>query len=76
MNKKYLKESRINKKYSQKELYLGPILLKKNTELFQKNNIKELEKLNILLKNSLIFFILSPSYLTLIYPYAGISIPL
>ena len=38
------------KKYSQKELYLGPILLKKNTELFQKNNIKELEKLNTLLK--------------------------
>jgi len=38
------------KKYSKKELYLGPILLEKNTELFQKHNEKELEKLKILLK--------------------------
>ena len=38
------------KRYSKKELYLGPILLEKNTELFKKQNKKELEKLNILLK--------------------------
>lgn len=38
------------KKYSKKELYFGPILLKKNTELFKKNNKKELEKLYLLLK--------------------------
>lgn len=38
------------KKYSKKELYFGPILLKKNTELFQLNNQKELEKLKLLLR--------------------------
>ena len=38
------------KKYSKKELYFGPILLKKNTKLFQKNNNKELDKLYLLLK--------------------------
>jgi len=38
------------KKYSKKELFFGPILLKKNTKLFQTNNQKELEKLQILLK--------------------------
>lgn len=38
------------KKYTRKELYFGPILLKKNTQLFQLNNKKELEKLHILLK--------------------------
>lgn len=38
------------KKYSKKELYFGPVLLKRNTELFQKNNKQELEKLNLLLK--------------------------
>ena len=38
------------KKYNKKELYFGPILMKKNTKLFQKNNQKEVEKLKILLK--------------------------
>ena len=38
------------KKYSKKELFFGPILLKKNTKLFQKNNKSELEKLNLLLR--------------------------
>ena len=38
------------KKYNKKELYFGPILLKKNTKLFKDNNCKELEKLNLLLK--------------------------
>ena len=38
------------KKYSKKELYFGPILLKKNTKLFQMNNKKELDKLKLLLK--------------------------
>ena len=38
------------KKYSKKELYFGPVLLKRNTELFKKNNKQELEKLNLLLK--------------------------
>ena len=37
------------KKYSKKELYFGPILLEKNTELFQRYNKKELEKLKVLL---------------------------
>jgi tRNA (adenine22-N1)-methyltransferase len=37
------------KKYSKKELYFGPILLEKNTELFQRCNKKELEKLKLLL---------------------------
>lgn len=38
------------KKYNKKELYFGPILLKKNTKLFQKNKKNELEKLKLLLK--------------------------
>jgi len=38
------------KKYNKKELYFGPILIKKNTKLFQSNNKKELEKLHLLLK--------------------------
>lgn len=38
------------KKYNKKELYFGPILLKKNTELFQLNNQKELKKLKLLLR--------------------------
>lgn len=38
------------RKYNKKELYFGPILLKKNTKLFQINNKKELDKLNLLLK--------------------------
>ena len=37
-------------KYTAKELFFGPILLKKNTQLFQIINKKELNKLNLLLK--------------------------
>ena len=37
-------------KYTKKELYFGPILLKKNNKLFQLNNQQELEKLYSLLK--------------------------
>lgn len=36
-------------KYSKKELYFGPILLKKNSKLFRDNAKKEFNKLNILL---------------------------
>ena len=39
------------KNYTKKELYFGPILLKKNTKLFQIYQKKELEKLLILKKN-------------------------
>jgi len=39
-----------SKKYNKKELYFGPILLLKKTELFKKYNKKELNKLCILLK--------------------------
>ena len=39
-----------NKKYNKKELYFGPILLKKNTELFKNNNQNEQYKLELLLK--------------------------
>ena len=39
-----------NKKYNKKELYFGPVLMKKNTELFKSNNKKEITKLEILLK--------------------------
>ena len=38
------------KKYTKKELFFGPILLKKNTKIFQEHNKEELEKLYILLK--------------------------
>ena len=38
------------KKYTKKELFFGPILVKKNSVLFQKYNQQELAKLNILLK--------------------------
>ena len=38
------------KKYNKKELYFGPILLKKNNELFKEKNKIELDKLNLLLK--------------------------
>ena len=45
-------------KYTKKELYFGPILLKNNPKLFQEYNSKELSKLNdilkILPKNSII----------------------
>lgn len=44
---KFIKGKR---KYCKKELYFGPILLKKNTELFKINNQRELEKLMLLLK--------------------------
>lgn len=37
-------------KYTKKELYFGPILLKTNTKLFQEYNKKELEKLNVFFK--------------------------
>ena len=39
------------KKYSYKELYLGPILLQKNDKLFQKKNEKELKTLKMINKN-------------------------
>ena len=39
-----------NKKYNKKELYFGPVIMKKNTELFKSNNKKEITKLEILLK--------------------------
>ena len=39
-----------NKKYTKKELYFGPVLLKKNTKLFQDYFKTELDKLNIYLK--------------------------
>ena len=38
------------KRYNKKQLYFGPVLLEKNTKLFQTNNKKELEKLHLLLK--------------------------
>ena len=38
------------KKYNKKELFFGPILLNKNSQLFQKNNESELKKLNLVLK--------------------------
>ena len=38
------------KKYNKKELYFGPILLEKNSKLYQEYTKKELTKLNILLK--------------------------
>lgn len=37
-------------KYSKKELYFGPILLRKNTEIFKKYTKQELDKLNMYLK--------------------------
>ena len=37
------------KKYSKQELYFGPVLLKKNSELFQTYNKKELDKLKLFL---------------------------
>ena len=38
------------KKYTKKELFFGPILMKKNSKLFQETNKKDLEKLELLLK--------------------------
>lgn len=40
-----------NKKYSYKELYLGPILLDKNSELFRKKCDKELKTITMILNN-------------------------
>ena len=37
-------------KYSKKELYFGPVLLKNNSKLFQEHNKKELAKLEMILK--------------------------
>lgn len=37
-------------KYNKKELYFGPILLRKNTDIFKKYNKQEFEKLNMYLK--------------------------
>ena len=39
------------KKYSYKELYLGPVLLTKNNKLFQKKNEKELKTMKMIIKN-------------------------
>ena len=38
------------KKYNKKEIYFGPILLKKRDKLFIENSKKELQRLNICLK--------------------------
>ena len=46
-----IKFSKGKKKYSHKELYLGPILLNKNNKLFQKKNEKELQTLKMINKN-------------------------
>jgi len=45
-----IKFSKGKKKYTKKELYFGPILLEKNTILFQSNNKSEKNKLEIVLK--------------------------
>ena len=45
-----IKFVRGKKKYTKKEIFFGPILIQKNTSIFQKHNQKELEKLNLLLK--------------------------
>lgn len=39
------------RRYTYKELYLGPILLKKNDSLFQKKNAKELTTLKMIIQN-------------------------
>ena len=45
-----IKFTKGKKKYTKKELFFGPILLKNNTKLFQENNKLELTKLELLLK--------------------------
>jgi len=45
-----IKFSKGYKRYTKKELYLGPILMKKNTDLFMYYKKNELEKLSHLLK--------------------------
>lgn len=46
-----IKFTKGKKKYSYKELYLGPILIQKNDELFKKRNEKELKTLKMIIKN-------------------------
>ena len=46
-----IKIIRGKKKYSKKELFFGPLLLKKNSNLFQDNNKSELSKLQKLLNS-------------------------
>lgn len=46
-----IKFSKGKKKYNYKELYLGPILMKKKDSLFKRKNEKELNNLKIILGN-------------------------
>lgn len=46
-----IKFTKGKKKYSYKELYLGPILLTKKDKLFKKKNEKELKTMKMILKN-------------------------
>ena len=46
-----IKFSKGKKKYNYKELYLGPILMKKNDSLFKRKNEKEFNNLKIILGN-------------------------
>ena len=46
-----IKFTKGKKRYSYKELYLGPILLEKNDKLFQKKNDKELKTMKMIIKN-------------------------
>lgn len=46
-----IKFAKGRKKYSYKELYLGPILLEKNDNLFKKKNEKELKTMKMINKN-------------------------
>ena len=39
-----------NKKYNNKELFFGPVLIKKNCPIFKKHNKEEMQKLYLLLK--------------------------
>lgn len=46
-----IKFTKGKKKYNNKQLYLGPILLEKNETLFKKKNEKELKTLKLIKKN-------------------------
>ena len=46
-----IKFTKGKRKYNYKELYLGPILLKKNDKLFKKKNEKELKTMKMINKN-------------------------
>ncbi len=46
-----IKFTKGKKRYSYKQLYLGPILLQKNDKLFQKKNEKELKTMKMIIKN-------------------------